>query len=125
MKILVVDDEKMTLTALTKKLKDKGYKVSAVTNAVEALKVIGEQRIDLIISDIVMPCISGFTLVTMLKSFYFLKVPIILISSFNQENVLLRSHSLGAADFIVKPIDYEELFTKIEKHRTMNAEAFN
>lgn len=120
MKILIVDDEEMTLTALSKKLKDRGYKVSAVNNSVEALRILGEQKIDLVISDIIMPCISGFTLLTMLKSFYFLKVPIILISSFNHENVLLRSHSLGAADFVVKPIDYNELFRKIEKHRHPN-----
>jgi DNA-binding response OmpR family regulator len=118
MKILLVDDEPMTLTALSKKLSDKGYNVSAVDNSFDALKVIDEQKIDLIISDIVMPSMSGFTLLTMLKSFYFLTIPIILISSFSQENVLLRSNSLGAAEFVSKPINYDELFFKIEKYNS-------
>lgn len=120
MKILVVDDEKMTLTALSKKLRDKGYRVSVATNSVEALRAINEQKIDLIISDILMPLISGFTLLSMLKNFYFIRVPVILISSYNQENVLLKSHSLGATDFVSKPIDYDELFYKIEKYSHNN-----
>ena len=116
MRILIVDDDEMMLLALSKKLRGNGYKVVAANNSIEALKLIGEHKIDLIISDIIMPCISGFTLLTMLKSFYFLKIPIILISSFNQENILLRSHSLGAAEFVVKPINYEDLFRKVEKY---------
>lgn len=123
MKILVVDDEKMTLMAVSKKLRDKGYNVSAVDNSFEALKIIGAEKIDLIISDIVMPSMSGFTLLSMLKSFYFLTIPIILISSFKQENVLLRSQSLGAAEFVTKPINYDELFQKIEKHSQGHTEA--
>jgi DNA-binding response OmpR family regulator len=63
-----------------------------------------------------MPSMSGFTLLSMLKNFYFLTIPIILISSFSQENVMLRSNSLGAAEFVSKPINYDELFFKIEKY---------
>jgi|SRR6185312_13382051 len=116
MKILVVDDEPMTLTVLSKKLTDKGYNVSAVDNSFDALKVIEEQKVDLIISDIVMPGMSGFNLLTMLKNFYFLTIPIILISSFNKENIRLKSKSLGAAEFVSKPINYDDLFFKIEKY---------
>lgn len=121
MKILVVDDEPMTLKVLSKQLRGKGYRVSSTDNSIEALKIIDEQKPDLIISDIVMPCISGFTLLTMLKSFYFLKVPVILISSYNQENILLKSHSLGASEFVVKPINFNELFRKIEKYNHKKA----
>jgi len=116
MKILVVDDEPMTLTVLSKKLTDKGYSVSAVDNSFDALKVIEEQKVDLIISDIVMPGMSGFNLLTMLKNFYFLTIPIILISSFNKETIKLKSKSLGAAEFVSKPINYDDLFFKIEKY---------
>lgn len=115
MKILVVDDEQMMLTVLSKKLKDRGYKVTKASNSIDALRVINEQKIDLVISDIIMPLISGFTLLSMLKNFYFLRIPVILISSYNQENVLLKSQSLGATDFVSKPINYDELFYKIEK----------
>jgi CheY-like chemotaxis protein len=115
MKILVVDDDEMMLTAISKKLKEKAYEVSATTDAVEALKIMADEKIDLIISDVIMPCISGLTFLTMLKNFYFSTVPLILISSYNQENIILKAHSLGASYFIAKPIDYDHLILKIRE----------
>ena len=114
MKILVVDDDEMTLHAISKKLIAKGYEVEPAHNSIEAIKAISDQKFDIVISDIIMPCISGFTLLVMLKSFYFLKAPVILISSFTNENILLRLRSLGASDFIAKPIDFSKLILKIE-----------
>lgn len=116
MKILVVDDDPMTLMTISKKLRERGYEVEPASNSIEAVKIVGNKKIDFVISDILMPGISGFTLLVMLKNFYFLKVPVILISSYKQENVLLRSYNLMASDFVGKPIDYDELFLKIEEH---------
>jgi CheY-like chemotaxis protein len=115
MKILVVDDDQMMLAAISKKLEEKKYEVSTTTDAVEALKIMSDEQIDLVISDVVMPCISGLTFLSMLKNFYYSKVPLILISSYNQENLILKAHSLGATYFIAKPIDYDHLILKIEE----------
>jgi CheY-like chemotaxis protein len=115
MKILVVDDDQMMLMAISKKLEENKYEVSTTTDAVEALKIMSDEKIDLVISDVIMPCISGLTFLTMLKNFYFSKVPLILISSYNQENIVLKAHSMGASYFISKPIDYEKLILKIEE----------
>jgi CheY-like chemotaxis protein len=114
MKILVVDDEEMTVLALAKKLREKKYEVLTSNDGVEALKLIADKKIDLIISDIMMPCISGFTLLTMLKHFYFSKIPLILMSSYGEKSFVEKSTSLGAHTFVSKPIDYEELYKKIE-----------
>jgi CheY-like chemotaxis protein len=115
MKILVVDDDQMMLTAISKKLEEKKYEVSTTTDAVEALKIMSDEQIDLVISDVIMPCISGLTFLSMLKNFYYSKVPLILISSYNQENLILKAHSLGATYFIAKPIDYDHLILKIKE----------
>jgi DNA-binding response OmpR family regulator len=115
MKILVVDDDQMMLTAISKKLEEKEYEVSTTTDAVEALKILSDEKIDLVISDVIMPCISGLTFVSMLKNFYFSKVPLILISSYSQDNLILKAHSMGASYFIAKPIDYDHLFLKIRE----------
>lgn len=114
MKILIVDDEQMTVAALAKKLRDKKHEVITSYDGVEALKLITDEKIDLIISDVMMPCISGFTLLTMLKNFYFSKVPLILMSSYGEQNFIDKSYSLGAYTFITKPIDYEDLYKKID-----------
>ena len=115
MKILVIDDDQMMLAAISKKLEEKKYEVSTTTDAVEALKIMSDEQIDLVISDVIMPCISGLTFLSMLKNFYYSKVPLILISSYNQENLILKAHSLGATYFIAKPIDYDHLILKIEE----------
>lgn len=114
MKILVVDDDAMTVAALAKKLEEKKYTVISSFDGVEALKLISTEKIDLIISDVMMPCISGFTLLTMLKNFYFNKVPLILMSSYGEKEFVDKSNSLGAYTFITKPINYEDLYKKIE-----------
>lgn len=115
MKILVVDDDSMMLTAISKKLKEKQYEVSTTTDAVEALKILSDEKIDLVISDIIMPCISGLTFLSMLKNFYYSKVPLILISSYKQETLLLKAYHLGASYFISKPIDYDHLLVKVKE----------
>jgi DNA-binding response OmpR family regulator len=115
MKILVVDDDQMMLTVLSKKLKEKKHEVSATIDAVEALKILSDEKIDLAIVDVMMPCISGITFLMMLKNFYYSKVPCILISSYDQENIISLAHRMGASYFFSKPVDYDELFLKIEE----------
>jgi|SRR6185312_6597221 len=115
MRVLVVDDDTMMLSAITKKLEDNKIEVISTTDAVEGLKILSDEKIDLIISDIIMPCISGFTFLTMLRNFYYSKVPLILISGYNQQSILQNAYNLGASYFISKPIDYEQLLIKVEE----------
>lgn len=115
MKILVVDDEKMTLLAIAKKLAEKNYEVITTSNGVEALNIISEKDIDLIISDIMMPSITGYALLTMLKNFYFSKIPLILMSGFPPDAIQLNLYGVGAESFIKKPIDFNALYKKIDE----------
>ncbi|HTB06293.1 MAG TPA: response regulator [Bacteroidia bacterium] len=115
MKILVVDDDEMELTAISKKLAEKNYQVTTTVDVVEALTILSDEKIDIIISDVMMPCLSGFTFMTMLKNFYYSGVPFILISSYDQENVIRTAYNLGASYFISKPIDFDQLLLKIDE----------
>ncbi|HLC83678.1 MAG TPA: response regulator, partial [Bacteroidia bacterium] len=71
MKILVVDDDRLMLQAISYKLKDSGYEVVLAEDGYEALNIIDKIKIDLIISDVMMPNISGLGLLSLLKQFYF------------------------------------------------------
>ena len=115
MNILVIDDDVMMLTAITQKLKEKQYAVSTTTDAAEALKILDGGKIDLVICDIVMPGVSGLTFLSMLKNFYFSKVPLILISSYAEDKVRKDVYDLGANYFISKPIDYDLLLQKVQE----------
>lgn len=115
MKILVVDDDKEMLSELSEKLSGKGYDVFITDNGVESFHIISEEKIDMVISAVRMPCLSGFTLITMLKSFYFINIPVILISSSKQEPLILDLYGIDEASFFSKPIDFISLFKRIEK----------
>lgn len=116
MKILIVDDDKMQLEAISFSLKGDGYDVIQAEDGFEALEVINNEKIDLIISDLMMPNISGLGLLSLLKQFYFNNIPVIIISSLDKADIVLHSIGLGAVDFICKPIDFKELTKRVKKY---------
>ena len=116
MKILIVDDNKLTLKSIEHNLKNEGYETLIAEDGFQAIEVIQKEKIGLIISDIMMPNISGLILLDLLKQFYFNSLPMIFISSLEKGNTLLNSMDLGIVDFISKPIDFNKLFTLIKKY---------
>jgi DNA-binding response OmpR family regulator len=121
MKILVVDDDSILLEAISFNLKEDGYDVITANDGFKALDIIQRQEhLDLIISDIMMPNMSGLSLLSLLKKFYFDKVPVILISSLDKGDVVLSAMKLGAHDFIVKPFNIDELSLRVKKLAVKN-----
>ncbi|MBA3706293.1 MAG: response regulator transcription factor [Bacteroidetes bacterium] len=116
MKILVVDDDKMILEAISHHLSAEGYEVITATNGLQALEMAQNKKLDLIISDIMMPDLSGLSLLSMLKQFYFNKIPVIIISSLDKSDIILSSLGLGADDFMAKPINFKELSIRVKKY---------
>lgn len=117
MKILIVDDDSLMLEAISHKLKNDGYEVVLAEDGYEALSIIDKVKIDLIISDVMMPNISGLGLLSLLKQFYFNNIPVIIISSLDKADMVLHSIGLGAVDFIRKPINFKKLSQLIKKHK--------
>jgi CheY-like chemotaxis protein len=76
MNILVVEDEILTLSALGHSIESLGHKAFLAENGEEAIKQVTENKIDFIISDIMMPGISGLSLVSVLRNIHFSNVPI-------------------------------------------------
>lgn len=114
MKVLVVDDDQLTLQAISHSLKGEGYEVVLAEDVSKALSALENEKIDLIISDIMMPNVSGLGLLSMLKQFYLDKTPVILISSLDKGDIVANSLGLGAAHFLVKPIDLNELLVCVK-----------
>lgn len=111
--ILIVEDDRMLLEAMRFKLENDGYRVQKAQDGWEALRVVEHSKIDLIISDLMMPNISGLSLLSILHEFNFDKIPVIVISSLDKANVIMSAMEMSAADFMVKPIDFNELGQKI------------
>ena len=101
MKILIVEDEEMSLKALEHKLSKKGYTVYTATNGEEALKTAKTRGLDLIISDIMMPYKSGIELLDIVRNNLDYSIPFILTTSINEAEITAKSFELGASDFII------------------------
>jgi len=113
-KILLVDDSKTELHHLSDVLTKRGYGVRTAENAEEAMRRLEEEKPDLVLMDVVMPGQNGFQLTRAItRDPRFADVPVIMCTSKNQETDKVWGMRQGARDYIVKPVDADELVAKI------------
>ena len=113
-KILLVDDSKTELHFLSDLLAKRGYQVRTAENGEEAMRRLGEEKPDLILMDVVMPGQNGFQLTrSITRDPRFANVPVIMCTSKSQETDKVWGMRQGARDYIVKPVNAEELVAKI------------
>ena len=112
--ILVVDDSKTELHFLSELLGKRGFRVRTAENADDAMKRLDEGKPDLILMDVVMPGRNGFQLTRVItRDPRFVDVPVIMCTSKNQETDKVWGMRQGARDYVVKPVDPDELIRKI------------
>lgn len=111
--ILIVEDDALLLESIKFGLENKGYCVEKAQDGWDALNILEKNKVDLIISDIMMPNISGLSLLSVLNKFHFNRIPIIMISSLDKASIIMSAMGLGAYDFIVKPINFNSLYRKV------------
>ncbi|HUG23844.1 response regulator [Piscinibacter sp.] len=113
--ILLVDDSKTELHFLSDLLEKRGYKIRTAEDGEEAMRRLGEEKPDLILMDVVMPGQNGFQLTRAItRDPRFVDVPVIMCTSKNQETDKVWGMRQGARDYIVKPVDADELVAKIK-----------
>ncbi len=110
-KILIVDDEPRYVRLMEANLLTEGYQVLPAYNGQEALNLVTTQKPDLIILDIMMPIIDGFTVCERIREFS--TVPIIMVTAKGEERDRVRGLDLGADDYIVKPFSATELLARV------------
>jgi twitching motility two-component system response regulator PilH len=113
-KILLVDDSKTELHVLSELLRQHGFEVRTAENGEEAMKRLDEDKPDLILMDVVMPGQNGFQLTrSITRDPRFSDVPVIMCTSKNQDTDRVWGMRQGAKDYVVKPVDPDELLSKI------------
>ncbi|MCB0087788.1 MAG: response regulator, partial [Caldilineaceae bacterium] len=100
-RILVVEDEDLLLELLTKTLQTSGYEVLTAKNGVDALELAIENEVDLILLDVMMPRMNGFTFCEEVRKLS--DVPIIMLTALNRPDDVARGLQLGADEYITKP----------------------
>ena len=101
--ILVAEDDRAINTMIRTKLKQESFTVYSVTNGEEALSIMEEYRIDLLISDIMMPDMDGYQLVKALRETN-QTLPILMVTAKSQLEALEAAFKLGVDDYMVKPL---------------------
>jgi twitching motility two-component system response regulator PilH len=113
--ILLVDDSKTELFHLSDMLTKRGYTVRTAENADEAMRKLAEGKPDLILMDVVMPGMNGYQLTRAItRDPRYADVPVIMCTSKNQETDRVWGLRQGARDYVVKPVDPEDLMAKIK-----------
>jgi twitching motility two-component system response regulator PilH len=114
-KILLVDDSRTELHHLSSLLTRNGFAVRTAENGEEAMRRLAEETPDLILMDVVMPGQNGFQLTrSITRDPRWARVPVIMCTSKNQETDKVWGMRQGARDYIVKPVNGDELLGKIK-----------
>jgi len=115
--ILVVDDTPANLSMLFDLLDHANYKVLIAEDGESALELASNTALDLILLDIVMPVMDGFTTCKALKKNpRTSKIPVIFMSALTETEKKLNSFQLGAVDYITKPFQNDEVLARIHTH---------
>ncbi|KEK10420.1 ethylene receptor [Lysinibacillus sphaericus] len=114
LRILVVDDEPINLRVVETILGNEQYDIVTVTSGIEALECIQSHDWDLVISDVMMPKMSGYELVRLIrKQFAITDLPVLLLTARSQPQDLEKGFLAGANDYVTKPVDALELRSRV------------
>ena len=113
-KLLIIEDERPLAHALELKMKHEGYAVDTANNGLEGQKMAENGKYDLILLDLIMPEIDGFTLLKAVRD-KGIKTPVIILSNLGQDEDRAKAQTLGVTDYFVKantPIS--EIISKVK-----------
>ena len=110
-RILVVDDELRVRDLIKKYAKFEGYEVSEASNGLQALELCRDQNFDIVIMDVMMPELDGFSACKEIRKFS--NVPIIILSARGEEYDKIHGFEFGIDDYVVKPFSPRELMMRV------------
>lgn len=110
--ILIIEDEEPIADLIAYSLKKEGFLTNISNDGTRGLKRLNEERIDLIILDLMLPDISGFDICRIVTREY--NIPIIMLTAKSDITDKISGLELGADDYICKPFDIRELITRIK-----------
>ncbi len=109
--VLAVDDEAGILRLMKLELTGQGFRVITAGSGEEALRLVEEQRPDVVLLDIIMPQMTGLEVMRRLREQ--MNTPVIMVTAKDSDSDKVRGLELGADDYIVKPFSLEELSARI------------
>jgi len=116
-KILIIEDEKTLSFILAQQLAEEGFEVLEAIDGEEGLQKLKENKVDLILLDLLLPGIDGFEVLSIIKRNPELsQIPVIILSNFGEKEKIEKGLKLGAVDYLVKAhFTLDEIIAKIKK----------
>jgi len=112
--ILVIDDDPEVASVVSSVLEQEGFSVTCSHGAVNALDLIGENRFDIVITDIRMPEVDGIGILKKVKDISF-ETEVIIITGYGTLQNAIEALKEGASDFLLKPVDMEDIILSVQK----------
>ena len=114
--ILVVDDNELNYTAVRKLLTKEGYNVTVAVDGLQAMEMLmNNSSYDLVVTDMMMPQVTGQQLLEAIKRNLYSKIKVIVISSMQNETMIADAFKAGADDYLIKPINPTDLLQRVRK----------
>jgi len=113
-RVLVVDDEEVMRNLMIKILEKAGYKVATAGGGVMAKRILAEQPIDIVLTDVKMPDVNGFDLLREIKSDY-PHIAVIMMTAYADAFTIKDALLAGADEYITKPFKHYEVTVVIER----------
>lgn len=110
-RILIVEDEKPISNLIRLSLKKAGYDCACAFDGAEAADILEQQRFDLILLDVMLPEIDGFSLMEYIRP---MQIPVIFLTAKNDVSDRVKGLRLGAEDYLVKPFEIIELLARVD-----------
>jgi len=112
--VLVVDDDPLNLSVMHTALNSAGYMTYAANSGYQALNMTSDIKPDLVLLDVVMPGIDSFEVCRRLKADpSTIDIPVIFITAHSSPDRMAEGYTLGAVDYLVKPVSMAELLVKV------------
>ncbi|WP_395048884.1 response regulator transcription factor [Flavobacterium sp.] len=114
-KIVLAEDNSVLSLLLKFRLEKEGYKLLIAVDGKQAIELIEEHNPEIILTDIMMPFVSGLEVISHVRNKLNIQTPIIVFSSAGQEEIVLKAFDLGATDFMSKPFSPHELVIRVKR----------
>ncbi|MGD9162085.1 MAG: response regulator [Desulfobacteraceae bacterium] len=111
--VLIVDDERDYIETLTKRLKKRGLEITGIENGEDALEWLSGNPVDVVLLDVRMRGMDGIQVLREIKNEYPL-IEVIMLTGHASTEVAIEGMELGAFDYLMKPVDFDELLYKIQ-----------
>lgn len=118
-KILVIEDNPMVIKSLEFKLTKDGHDVVIANDGREAMNHLKGTDFDLVLTDLMLPFVTGNELISFIKK-NSPNLPIIVLSTSTQENIIMDAFNMGVDDFITKPFSPNELSLRVKRLLSKN-----